>query len=172
MCIKLIGAFLLSVGGVGLGRYIGMYLKLRQRELERFKNVLMLIYSDTEFGKSCLADSCIRAAKNTSGAAKNVIESFADRLNQSTSDEVGDMWRQAVTDNKGLYLTDEDLTHLADLGNGIGSADYTLQLSAIKSVILYIEDKCKHISGESGARLRLCQSTGLMLGLLIAVLLF
>jgi stage III sporulation protein AB len=172
MYFKLIGAFLLSLGGVGLGRYTGMYPKLRQRELERFKNALMLIYSDTEFGKSCLEDSCRRAAKNTDGATRDILADFADKLSLNTLDAVGEAWSRAVKNNKGTYLTDEDITHLADMGEGIGSADYTLQLNAIRNVAVYIDDSCKHIADESGAKLRLCQNTGFMLGLLVAVLLF
>lgn len=173
MLLKLIGSVLLIVGGAGLGIYYGMSPALRKRELEQLKRALMLMYSETEFGRTPLAEQCRSAADICDNAVGGIFSCFALGLEDRTAEDTVQLWKNCVkTACVHTHFATEDVEKITVLGNSLGVVDINRQLSAIKNVTDYIDFKCDELEEVSKKNMRLYKNTGVLLGIFAVILLF
>lgn len=172
MLIKLVGSALLVAGGGCLGVYYGMEPRLISRELGEIKKGLMIMYSETEYGHTCLEPMCIRAGKSVGGTIGELFENFALGLKERAGESTQEIWEDCVRSCKETHLNDSDLSAVSGLGSYLGCGDIKRQLTGIEGLIGYIDCRTGELREECAKRMRMCRSTGILTGLFVAILLF
>jgi stage III sporulation protein AB len=173
MIIKIIGAVLIIGGACGLGIYYGMGCEYRKRELEQLKRAFRIMYSETEFGHTHLAEICERAAEVCDEKISAVFKYFKDKLRDGDIEDISELWANCVeTAFTDTHIKEEDINALLGLGSCLGADDISLQLKALDSMTDYIEDKCNTLSSVGEKNMRLCRSTGALIGIFVVIMLF
>lgn len=172
MLLKLVGCALLIAGGSCLGIYYGIQPRLRSRDLEEIKKGLMVMYSETEYGHTCLEPMCIKAGEITSDKISGLFKAFAISLSERCGESSGKMWEECIIGYDGLHLSENDISMILGLGSYLGCGDIKRQLTGIELLTDYI-DRCQsELRDEIVKRMRLCRSTGILAGLFLVILLF
>lgn len=173
MLLKIIGAVMLIAGGGGLGMYYGADSGFRKRELEQLKRALMLIYSETEFGHTCLAPMSKKASRVCDGATGSIFTDFSQALTERTTESITEMWKSCVKQNiKNTHLSAEDIEAIENLGSSLGVGDINRQLTAVKGLMGYIDCRCQELEETGRRNMKLYKSTGVLLGAFVVILLF
>lgn len=172
MLIKMVGSALLVAGGAGVGIYYGMQPQLRSKQLGEIEKGLMVMYSETEYGRTCLEPMCIKAGKIMKDGDENIFSNFAARLSEKQGENIAEIWTHVIYNEDKCYLTKNDIYTIAELGNYLGCGDVKRQLNGIKMLLNYIEQCKADLKEESAKEMRLWRSTGILAALFVVILLF
>jgi stage III sporulation protein AB len=173
MIIKIIGAVLIIGGACGLGIYYGMGCEYRKRELEQLGRAFRIMYSETEFGHTHLAEICERAAGVCDEKIGAVFKHFQDKLRNGNIEDISNLWQKCVeVCLTGTHIKEEDINAIAGLGSCLGAEDISLQLKALDGIMDYLNGKRDELSAKSEKKMRLYRSTSILMGIFVVILLF
>jgi stage III sporulation protein AB len=173
MVIRWLGAVLIALSGMALGRYYTNAQKYRLQELTEFKKALLILASEIDYMQTALPEAAARIAQKTSGMINALFFDFAESLTQNNHETAYHTWCQALDKHKGgAHLCNEDWAHLDDFGKTLGYLDKKMQLNAIKLAVEQADIKISALQAGMEKNKGLYQNLGLLGGLLLAVVLW
>lgn len=173
MYLKLLGAVLIVLGGSILGVYIGISPRLRQKELEQFKTIALIIQSEISYGNATIKEISKKLCINTQGDIREFFNTFNFVINNNSFESIQEVWISCV--NKKLtdtHLSLEDIEIISTFGNSFSSFNKDTQLKAVDRMVSYINTQCTYLETLGRNKLRFCKTMGLLAGCLGVILLF
>lgn len=168
---KLLGILLILVSCTGLGLGQSLALSKRLQGLETLLRMTILIKGEIRFAGVSLADAFEGAAARLSGACGDFLKSVSQELKEKNGKSFASIFREcAAAYLDGLGLKKEEQRLLFSLGDYLGYLDLEMQM---KQLTIYEEELSKlmeELRRELPQKKKVCQSLGILGGILLAVL--
>lgn len=169
---KIAGAVFVLGGASYLAVSANMSLEQRNRELRRLYSIFIQLKSEIQYMNNTLPE-CF---SNLAGAAKEPFHSWlgglAKEMEEAENKTFDTIWMEGL---QGLYdasaLQREDVEHLEELRDKLGSADRQAQLKAFDYTLLHIERNRKELEGEIKQRKKVISTMSLFVGIMTLLLL-
>ena len=167
---RLIGAVLLSGGGLWMGLQAAGELAAREKALESWKDALTLLAGELTFrlpDLPCLLEELAARAPSPAGEALAAVSREMDRLGE---EPFSLLWTRTLTRTAGP-LTREDLEPVLRLGNVLGRCGWEEQKQAAERTWQELDRAVLRLREERSGKGRAYGALGLSLGAFGAILL-
>ena len=167
---KLIGAALLTGGGLWMGLQAAGELSRRVRALESWANALAFLEGELSFRLPDLPQLLEELSRRAPGpAGEAILSAFRGlfRLGEVSFEEI---WSQALAQETGA-LTADDLEVLSRLGGVLGRCGWEEQRAAVERTRLMLERREVQLREDMGRKGRAYGALGLSLGAFATILL-
>ncbi len=169
--LKAAGIFLIITAGAGIGFSQSFALSGRMKALKILQRLVILLKGEIQYGNTSLHDALAAASRKMPGEYGEFLKETAERMCIYKGQSFGDIFYECAREKLGhIKLSREEREALYSLGYHLGYLDLGMQ---IRQLDLY-EDEVRHAIEELQAKLpemkKVCQSLGIMGGILLAVL--
>ncbi|HJB30051.1 MAG TPA: stage III sporulation protein AB [Candidatus Blautia faecavium] len=169
--LKGAGILLIIAAGAGLGFSQSFALTGRMKALRTLQRLVILLKGEIQYGNTSLHDAFSGAAEKMSGEYGEFLKETAKRMTTSQGQSFGQIFHTCAREKLGhLKLSGEEREAFYSLGYHLGYLDLRMQ---IRQLDLY-EEELRYSIEELQAKLpemkKICQSLGIMGGILLAVL--
>lgn len=168
--LKLLGAVLLSLGGLMLGVGAVEERRRRVRALEDWRGALGAMAAELTFRLPTMEELLERAARAAAGAAEEPLAQAARGLKDLAERPFEEIWRSALAIG-APPLNREDLVLLARLGGVLGRYDAQTQRRELEETMEELTRRAETARGELARSGRAFGVAGLSLGMFTAILL-
>ena len=168
---KLLGILLILVSSTGLGMGQSLALSRRLKSLEALLRMTVLIKGEIRFAGVSLADAFEGAAARSPGACGEFLRSVSQQLKEKNGKKFASIFREcAMAHLDGLGLKKEEQRLLFSRGDHLGYLDLEMQM---KQLTIYEEELSRlmeELRRELPEKKKVCQSMGILGGILLAIL--
>lgn len=162
--LKLVGAIMVAFACGYFGFYMSMSMQKRTKSIEKIITSLEMLESEIGFGMNKLRQAFLNT--DTCG----IFSCVADKM---ANDGIKLAFENAVSEfGDKLALKNDDKEILTVLGDKMGKTDADDQIKSIKYVKALLEDRKKIASEEYERFGKIYRNGGILVGLMIAVMLF
>ena len=168
---KVMGILLILISCVVLGMGQSLALSKRLHGLEALLRMTVLIKGELRFAGVSLADAFDGASARMGGACGEFLRSVSQELKEKNGKNFASIFREcAVVHLDGLGLKKEEKRLLFSLGDHLGYLDLEMQM---KQLTIYEEELSRlmeELRRELPEKKKVCQSMGILGGILLAIL--
>lgn len=167
---KLIGALLLTGGGLWMGLQSAGELRRRTKSLESWANALALLEGELSFRLPDLPRLLEDLSHRCPGPAGEGLADACLGLSNLGEESFERIWSKAIGTEAGP-LTEEDLEPLRRLGSILGRCGWEEQRMAAERTRLELERRAAQLREEQGRAARVYGTLGLSMGVFVTILL-
>ena len=172
--LKLIAALCMILGGAGIGYAGSRELTEREKNLEILLQILFLLKGEIRCGNSSLSEAFGEIAGKIEGSFSKILLDAAQEMGGSNLTEILEHCIQ-----KNIYLQnfagahkneEEGIEILQTLGRRLGYLDREQQICQIELLEAETEERRRQLREKLPEQKKICQSLGILGGILLAVL--
>lgn len=167
---RLMGAALLTGGGLWIGLRAAGELRQRAEALESWANALALLEGELSFHLPDLPRLLEDLSRRAPGPAGETLSAVGKGFSRLGEESFGQIWADTLAQKAGA-LTREDLEPLLRLGGVLGRCGWEEQRSAAERTRLALERRAAALREDLGRKGRAYGALGLSLGAFVTILL-
>jgi stage III sporulation protein AB len=170
--LKIVGAFLVFAGALGIGNSISKRLKQHYHQLIALKELLLLMGNEMRYLKTPLPQALKRIAGQCEAPFGEVLIQTADELLKYLEASPGKVWKKVLQSNRSDYLlSEEEYQIFIEAGNILEQSNTYMQKEEVALFTEQVQFKLVHAQEELRTKQRisryLCGAGGLFLILLL-----
>lgn len=171
--MKALGAMLILLISGLLGLILARNLSWRQEILRELQVGLQFLETEIAYAATPLPEALSRVAEKMRGPASRLFFSAESRLRLSSGSTAAESWGDGVRAlAEAAPLEEEDLTVLADFGQGLGSGDRMDQVKKLELARAQLR-RLEEVAADNRARqAKVLQVLGFLGGLSLILLLY
>lgn len=170
--LKLAGIAFLIIGGTGIGYARSLELTRSGKELESLHQLLFLLKGEIRCANSTLPDAFRQIADKIREPFGNILRETAEMIEKSDGKTLEEI--MYICGEKELGVRERDgremLEILRSLGSKLGYLDKEMQIRQIELLETELEVRRNQLREKLPEQKKICQSLGIMGGILLAVL--
>ncbi len=167
---KLMGAILLTGGGLWMGLQAAGDLSCRAKALESWQNALVLLEGELAFWLPDLPRLLEDLSRRAPGPAGETLAAVCRSFPRLGEESFAEIWVQALAQENG-GLTGEDMEPLCRLGSVLGRCGWEEQKKAAEGTRLALEQRAARIREDLSRKGRAYGVLGISLGAFFTILL-
>ena len=176
--LKLIAALCMILGGAGIGYAGSRELTEREKNLEILLQILFLLKGEIRCGNSSLSEAFGEIAGKIEGSFSKILLDAAQEMRGSGGSNLTEILEHCI--QKNIYLQnfagahkneEEGIEILQTLGRRLGYLDREQQICQIELLEAETEERRRQLREKLPEQKKICQSLGILGGILLAVLL-
>lgn len=170
--LKAAGSILVLSATILFGVGKAEQLKEQYAQMEYIRQLFCWIQSEICYARSPLGEIFTYIGKNAKEPYGTWLFRMGTKLIRRESGMFAGIWKTSIREELGdCALSEEELTHLEELGDRLGLADVTMQVRTLELYLERLEVSMSEIQKEMKTKVRLYHCLGIMGGLLIVTLL-
>lgn len=171
MYIKiLLSIVILIIFGV-LGFYMSYKPNFRKNDLLELKRAIFMLMSEIKF-LSSLSEALYNIENNVEYPVKNIFTNFKENISKYRGESLYNIWEKSfISGSKCTYLNEEDKKKFLIIGKVIGSLDKNFNIEGLTMVTNYIDATVHKIELHQCKNMKMYQSLGIFMGLIIVIVL-
>ena len=175
--LKLIAALCMILGGAGLGDAGRRELTEREKNLEILLQILFFLKGEIRCGNSSLSEAFGEIAGKIEGSFSKILLDAAQEMKDSGGSNLTEILEHCI--QKNIYLQnfagvqkneEEGIEILQTLGRRLGYLDREQQICQIELLEAETEERRRQLREKLPEQKKICQSLGILGGILLAVL--
>lgn len=175
--LKLIAALCMILGGAGIGYAGSRELTEREKNLEILLQILFLLKGEIHCGNSSLSEAFGEIAGKIEGSFSKILLDAAQEMRGSGGSNLTEILEHCI--QKNIYLQnfagahknkEEGIEILQTLGRRLGYLDREQQICQIELLEAETEERRRQLREKLPEQKKICQSLGILGGILLAVL--
>lgn len=160
---------ILSGAGIGFSR--SRELVQQEKNLELFYRMVLLLKGEIRYGNASLHDAFTGAAAKLPGAYRAFLEAAAAEIAKKQTGSLEDIFSLCAEHYlKNTGLKKEELERMNTLGRYLGYLDLEMQLKQLELLCEELEQERIRLRASLPEKKKLYNSLGILLGILLAVL--
>lgn len=168
---KIIGMIIIMLSTTGYGIVLSRDIKARLKELKELKKIVFLLKGEIGFGHTPILEAFDNISRRCGEPFKSIIGNFVSYGEKSSKQPFSEIWQQGFScELHRTHLSKDERERLADLGEELGLNDVKTQQSAIDNYAMELDMNIESLSKILPGRVKLYNSMGLMLGIVIAII--
>jgi len=172
MIIKVLGSIIVICCASAMGCIYANRDKYKMEELIEMQKFLSILKSEIDFSSSSLPEAISNIRTKVIGEVKVMLDNFYEKLSSRENEDIYNIWSECLKKSKEKsYFDNEDYEQFLSFGKSLGYLDKQLQISNIKITMDYIENKIHRLEKSFNNNKKMYQSTGILCGLLIIIIL-
>lgn len=175
--LKLVATLFLILGGSGIGYARSRELTEREKNLEILLQILFLLKGEIRCGNSSLSEAFGEIAGKIEGSFSEILLDAAQEMRGSGGSNLTEILEHCI--QKNIYLQnfagahkneEEGIEILQTLGRRLGYLDREQQICQIELLEAETEERRRQLREKLPEQKKICQSLGILGGILLAVL--
>ena len=175
--LKLVATLFLILGGSGIGYARSRELTEREKNLEILLQILFLLKGEIRCGNSSLSEAFGEIAGKIEGSFSKILLDAAQEMRGSGGSNLTEILEHCI--QKNIYLQnfagahkneEEGIEILQTLGRRLGYLDREQQICQIELLEAETEERRRQLREKLPEQKKICQSLGILGGILLAVL--
>ena len=168
---KLLGMGLVVLATTGYGIVLGRDIKQRLRELKELKKIFFLLKGEIGFGHTPILDALESISRRCSKVFKGVLMEFVEYGKNCDKKPFNEIWEEGMrVQLEKTHLSKEERQRFINLGNELGLPDINTQQAAIDNYNMELEVSISELEKVAPGKVKLYNSMGILLGLVIAII--
>lgn len=169
---KFIGCILVIFASSGMGWLKGIELKKHLLELEKIRQMFLMLRSEIKHIKSPLPEAFRHIGKRMGGIYEKWLLDLSGQMMRKNGVTFMHIWSESIEKYwKNGNLKEVDIEKLQAAGENIGYLDEEMQIGTINLYVEQLEREIEHLQKEFTVKKRLCHCLGVMGGIFLAVIL-
>ena len=173
--LKMAASLLLILGGAGIGYARSREITEREKNLEILLQILFFLKGEIRCGNSSLPDAFREIAAKISGFFGTILRDAAQEMEDTGGKNLEEIMefciqRNFYQGNPGGSQRKEEIEILRTLGRRLGYLDREMQIKQIELLETDVEEQRRQLREKMPEQKKICQSLGIMGGILLAVL--
>ena len=169
---KLIGCILIIFASSGIGWMKGMELKKHLSEVEKVRQMFLMLRSEIKHIKSPLPEAFRHIGKRMGGVYEKWLIDLSEEMTRKSGVTFMELWSKSIEYYwKGQNLKQGDVEKLKAAGENMGYLDEEMQIGTIDLYVEQLEREIQRLQKEFTAEKRLCHCLGVLGGIFLAVIL-
>lgn len=175
--LKLAATLLLLLGGVGIGYARSRELTEREKNLEILLQILFFLKGEIRCGNSTLPAAFREIAGKISGTFVEILQDAAQEMENNNGKNLEEIMESSIHRKisqpdlgRNARNSREEMEILRTLGSRLGYLDREMQLRQIELLETEVEDRRRQFREKLPEQKKICQSLGILGGILLAVL--
>lgn len=168
---KIIGMVLVVFATTSYGIALSKDIKTRLCELKEMKKIIFLLKGEICFGHTPILEAFDNVSRRCREPFRGIIQSLVKYGYESSKQPFNEIWINGI--GNGLvntHLTKEEQQKILNLGSELGLNDIKTQQNAIDSFAAELDMDIQNLAGVIPGRVKLYNSMGIMLGIVIAII--
>lgn len=175
--LKMAASLLLILGGAGIGYARSREITEREKNLEILLQILFLLKGEIRCGNSSLSEAFGEIAGKIEGSFSKILLDAAQEMRGSGGSNLTEILEHCI--QKNIYLQnfagahkneEEGIEILQTLGRRLGYLDREQQICQIELLEAETEERRRQLREKLPEQKKICQSLGILGGILLAVL--
>lgn len=163
---------MIITGCSGLGVWYGEQYREQVKTLQQFIHILELFEGEIRYGKSLLAECCLRLSEKLDEPYKNIFLEIYQRSMEHSGEDFGEICRQCMSCGmKELTVKTGDRELLINCFAESGYEEDVLQLRVIEQTKQQLLQRLECVAKENVSKYKVALGMGVMSGLLLMILL-
>ena len=167
--IKLAGFVIIMFSTVKIGRDLSEKYINRTNELKNITSGLDLMCKEINFTNSGVADLLYSASKVNNKKIKQLFENMAHLIKNELNTPL--LSFNKCKNNAGLALNDADIQILCNYFSTCGKSNAEDEVDSIKNTINMLNYNLESAISDENKHVKLCNFTGVVVGLMISIIL-
>ena len=168
---KLVGMGMVVLATTGYGIVLGRDIKYRLKELKELKKIFFLLKGEICFGHSPILDALETVSGRCSKLFKGILQEFVAYGRECEKKPFGEIWQEGMKPQiEKTHLSKEERERFINLGNELGLSDLNTQQNAIDNFNMELEVCISELEKTVPGKVKLYNSMGVLLGLVIAII--
>ncbi len=168
---KIIGMAMVIIATTGYGIILSRDIKARLKELKELKKIIFLMKGEISFGHTPLLEAFDNVSRRCGTPFKEILNSFVKFGKESDKKPFVEIWNEGMTDLiDKTHLSKDEKELVMKLGGDLGLSDITTQQNAIDSFLNELDLNIKTLEKAVPNKVKLYNSMGIMLGIVIAII--
>lgn len=169
---KLIGCILIIFASSGLGWMKGAELKKHLTEVEKIRQMFLMLRSEIKHIKSPLPEAFRHIGKRMGGVYETWLTDLSEEMTRKSGESFMELWSKSIERYRsGGNLKAEDIEKLKAAGENMGYLDEEMQIGTIDLYVEQLEREIEKLQKEFVVERKLCHCLGVMGGIFLAVIL-
>ena len=175
--LKLVATLFLILGGSGIGYARSRELTEREKNLEILLQILFLLKGEIRCGNSSLSEAFGEIAGKIEGSFSKILLDAAQEMKDSGGTNLTEILEHCIQKNiylqnfAGIHKNEEEgIEILQTLGRRLGYLDREQQICQIELLEAETEERRRQLREKLPEQKKICQSLGILGGILLAVL--
>ena len=171
--LKLIAALCMILGGAGIGYAGSRELTEREKNLEILLQILFLLKGEIRCGNSSLSEAFGEIAGKIEGSFSKILLDAAQEMEDSGGSNLAEILEHCIQKRNfaGAQKNEEEgIEILQTLGRRLGYLDREQQICQIELLEAETEERRRQFREKLPEQKKICQSLGILGGILLAVL--
>lgn len=170
--LKLIGCVLIIFASSGMGYLKGMELKKHLVEVEKMRQMFLMLRSEIRHIKSPLPEAFRHIGKRMGGVYESWLLDLSEQLIRKSGVTFMELWSNSIEKHwKGGNLKEGDMEKLKAAGEHMGYLDEEMQVGTIDLYVEQLEQEIQRLQNEFAVEKKLYHCLGVMGGIFLAVVL-
>lgn len=172
LILKITGALLIMLSGIGIAVYMSVCDRIRINELTKMLRLFNVMASNIRFDEATLTDIALRFS-NEEGCYGSFFRKLSNKMMNVQKEPFEMIWTGCVNDClRESGLTKEDRNELSGFGINLVNTDKQLQLALINDFTTDLKKKIDALKNSLGEKTKLYVSFGIMGSLFLIILLY
>ncbi len=168
---KIIGMIIIILSTTGYGIVLSRDIKARLKELKEIKKIVFLLKGEVSFGHTPILEAFDNITRRCGEPFKSIMENLVKCEENSLKQPFSEIWQQGFCcELHRTHLSKEERERLAAFGEELGLNDIKTQQNAIDNYAMELDMNIETLSKIVPGRVKLYNSMGLMLGIVIAII--
>ena len=168
---KLIGMGLVVFATTGYGIVLGRDIKHRLKELKELKKIFFLLKGEICFGHSPILEALETVSRRCSNPFKIILQEFVVYGKECEKKPFSEIWQDGMkVQMEKTHLSKDERQRFINLGNELGLSDLNTQQNAIDNFNMELEVCICELEKIVPGKVKLYNSMGILLGLVIAII--
>lgn len=169
--LKAAGIFLILAAGTGLGYTKSMELSVRERNLKAFLQMTVYLQGAVRCGNAVLSEGFRETAKRMEAPYREFLFEAADKMDGEKLQTFEEIYGEALYRwFPGQSFSSRERAVVDGIGKKLGYLDREMQLRQLEGVEKELSQALQELEKELPQRKKLCQSLGILGGILLGVL--
>lgn len=170
--IRLAGGLLVAAAMSLLGFGAARSLEAEYLQLEKIRQILVMIQSEMQYGRSFLAEAFLTVSDTQEEPYAGWLRTMYEKMCSKKTGSLSLIWEEAARSSlKELVLHEREKKRLYDLGRYLGQADLKGQIRHMDMYIRHLEEEMADRRRSMQTRKKLYRVLGVTAGILLAILL-
>jgi len=168
--IKIIGFIIILASAAKLGYDLSCKYSNRTSELRSFINILERVSNEISFSNCIITDALISSCNVRSKTISNMVRCVVDKVRNNNLSLAESFNSYIKTDDK-LSLNSKDVDEIGRFFSMLGSGDHEDEIKHINNSIINIKSNLQSAIEDEKKYVKLFRTSGILGGLLIAIIL-
>ena len=170
--LKLAATLMLILGGAGTGYARSRELTEREKNLEILLQILFFLKGEIRSGNSPLPHAFREIAGKIEGSFSKILLDAAQEMEDSGGSNLAEILEHCIQKRNfaGAQKNEEGIEILQTLGRRLGYLDREQQICQIELLEAETEERRRKLREKLPEQKKICQSLGILGGILLAVL--
>ena len=168
---KIIGMVMVIIATSGYGFVLSRDIKLRLKELKELKKIIFLLKGEIGFGHTPILEAFDNISRRCVEPFKVMLTSFVEYGKKSDKKPFSEIWNEGM---KGLvdktHLSKDEKEMFMKLGSDLGLSDIKTQQNAMDTFLNELDVNISALEKVVPNKVKLYNSMGIMLGIVIAII--